>query len=428
MNETARPVFFNDLDFSTYETSGGYEHMEYNHNVSITTTNIRQNRQGLEAELLINAPDYQVKKEALLLHLQDHRARQNLALELAVTGTEPLPWDKILEYVASETIRRYRSLSNIYDIGAEPESLSIEYAIQDILPLNLPTTMYSPGGRGKSILAEFIAVIYEYGIIPEPLPIAPRMGHVLYLDWESDYEIHRKYIRAIKIGLGLTEHREIAYLSCTNPLTAIIESVRQTVYEKDIELVIIDSQMAATAGAPQGLSEAQLASEYYNCLHSLKCTTLTIDHVSKEGMKSQDGSNSPYGSVVKYNRARSIYEIRTHQEAESDHMELALIHQKFNLGRKQKPLGIAIDFENAGGELWSIKFSQCDLADNPVLNKALPCKERIFKYLLESGAMTTENISSELEIDQDTTRVTLNRNKKMFVKIGDEWGVLKHEA
>jgi RecA-family ATPase len=415
-----------ELEFDRYGIDGGYEIYELKHNISLTAINIRQKRQGLEAEIGIDAPDYHFKKENIILHLQDYSQRKKLALELAGQTSEPLPWDKLLDALCEETVNLSRQLSEIQDVNAEPSVSTIEYEFQGIaIPKNLPSTIFAPGGKGKTTFASFLAVIYEYGIAPT-LPITPSTGHVLYLDYESDIEVMRKYFKAIRAGLDLTDHREIAYQFCERPLLDIIDSLRTLIKNRGIELVIIDSQMAATAGGSQYMNEAEKASEYYNCLRSLKCTTITLDHVTKESMKSQDtnGTSSPYGSIVKYNRAKSIYELRSVQDTDSDHLEFALIHQKFNLGRKQKPMGIAIDFENNGDELCSIKFSECELADNPELAKTLPVKTRIFDLLLHEGLKTVEEISEDIGIGHDTAKTTLNRNKNMFMKNGNTWGVL----
>lgn len=427
MTTESRPVFYADTEFMTIELIDGWEHDELCHNVIVRTTNLRQNSHGITADLDIYHNSEEPVKSGITLNLNDYQARTKLAKTLASDFTDLLPWGEILEYVVHETLRRYRSIGLPDDMDTAPEIRCIEYAVEKLLPRNLPTTIYAPGGRGKSIFADFLAVLYQYGLTaPGGLPFISRQGNVLYLDYEAELELHRRYIEAIKAGMGISEHRQMRYLNCDTPITAIISELRDLVKTDDIELVIIDSQMAATAGGLKGITDAQIASEYYNCLHSLHCTTLTIDHVSKDAMKFGDTTSSPYGSVVKYNRARSLYELRSQQEVESDHMELALVHHKFNLGKRQSSLGIAIDFyNNDQEELEKIEFSSCNLADNPLLEKSQSYKQRLINALRDIGKGTTKELAEYLEAPQDAVRVNLNRYADTFVKLSKtEWGLL----
>jgi hypothetical protein len=431
-SHTGRPPPYNEIDMMTHKVEGGYLHYEIYRNIAVTITKTRQNGQGFIGELSIEAPELELKRNAIVLHLQDFKARHALALELAQatgvwTDSSPIPWDKIIDWSINETIKLSRKVAQALDASAEPEILYFPSAIQGIeVPTGLPTTIFSPGGKGKSIFAAFIATLRQYGILAQNgLDLIPGQGNVLYLDWESDIEVIRVYFKAIRAGLGITDSMPISYIPCDRSIFNMADSLREFVKEHEIDFVIIDSQMAASAGGPQYQSEADKASEYYNILNSLKCTTLTIDHVNKESMKSDiGGTGTAYGTVVKYNRARSQYELRSQQDSESDHLEFSLVHQKYNLGRKQKPLGIAVDFENVGGELRSIKFSKCNLANNPELEKTLPSKERIKNLLLSNGLMTIQQISENTGIPEASIRTIVNREKNMFVKNGNTWGVL----
>ena len=61
-----------------------------------------------------------------------------------------------------------------------------------------------------------------------------------------------------------------------------------------------------------------------------------------------------------------------------------------------------------------------DLAQDATL------KDRIVESL-RRGMRTYEDIADELEESPDTVRRTLNRNKKNFVKQGNQWGVAYRE-
>jgi hypothetical protein len=419
------------MELGSHAINGGYEIICYDLNVLMTATNIRDNRTGLEAEISFDAPDIQFKKENLVLHLQKHDERQRLAKDL--TSQMFFPWLELLDALCEETIKLYRQHGVLQDASAEPEMLYFPSIIQGLaLPVGLHSTLFSPGGKGKSNVAYFIATLFQYGICHPNLPLVPRQGNTLILDWEGSIDVARIYLRAIRRGLGIETPERINYLECDRPIFDMIDELYEIKDQNQIEFVIIDSQMAATAGGTQYQSDAEKASAYYNVLNQLKCTTLTIDHATKDMMKSQDvSSGAAYGSVVKYNRARSQYELRSQQEADSDHLEFALIHQKYNLGRRMKPLGISIDFKNIQDDhgedvLDSMTFSICDLNQNPELEKSQPVRQRIINWLKENGTGSTEAIADGIGAPKDQVRVTLNRQEYDFIKTSKGvWGLLQ---
>jgi len=335
-----------------------------------------------------------------------------------------LDWDAALSRISSYCTDKLGEIGLEENINAEPVTMKVEYLLDPIIPMNEPTTIYTAGGKGKSILADYFAVLIQFGIVSDGnLPFIPRQNNVLYLDWEADAETHRRYITAIKRGLKIKNTEEIKYIKFDRPLSKVIDAVRVIIKKYNIGLTIIDSQMAATASGTQGLTEAQVASEYYNNIHSLKCTTLTIDHITKQGMLSSNGIEAPYGSVVKYNRSRSQFELRLPDEEDDlDHKEFALLHRKFNLGRKQKPLGIAADFTNNDNELLQITFNACDLISSTTLSRVLPRVARMVNAIKELGGQASikeiaEAIGEPENIDKIS--IQLANTKKIFIKISD---------
>ena len=284
--------------------------------------------------------------------------------------------------------------------------------------------MFAAGGKGKSIIADYFAVLVQHGVAsPGNLPFVPLgAANVLILDWEGDVETHRRYITAIKRGLNITDYSFIAYRRLDNPLAQVIESIRVEVAARQIELVIIDSQMAATATGSRSMSEAQQASEYYNLIRSLHCSTLTIDHITKASMSNTDGTETPYGSVVKYNRSRSQFELRLpDDEEDKDDKEYALIHRKFNLGRKQKPIGIACNFTNEGDTLIKIEYGAIDLSKSLSLLRVLPRRTRLIQALKEAGKASIKELAEAVGEPENYEKVAvqLANDKKTFVRLSD---------
>ena len=368
------------------------------------------------------------KNESLL-----HTTRANLLATQTMSSLEKRlernlqdrPWTDILTYITGKTMEIARRGEPVVPVGKKPETLKVEYQLAPILEKRQPTTIYAPGGSAKSYMADYIAVLVQLnvvGITDSSSSWMPAAGNVLYLDWEASQADHDRRVWAIKAGLGIDSEETFLYRFCSQPLVSDIHSIQSMVFKNQIDLVIVDSQMAATGYGPD---QAQVASQFYNALRSLRCTTLTLDHVSKEDWKN-NGSVGPYGSVVKYNRSRSQFEIKKSQNVGEDFIELSLIHRKHNEGKLLKPIGIRIKFEeNTEEQLESVTFESCNVADNPELSRTLPLAFQILN-LLRSGSFAVNEIAEQLESGADTIGRTLRRmrTKNQVVKLEDDtWGL-----
>jgi len=340
------------------------------------------------------------------------------------------PWTDILTFITGKTISIARRGEPVVPVGKKPQDMKVEYQLAPILEKNQPTTIYGPGGSAKSYLGDYIAVLVQLnimGITNSNSCWTPIAGNVLYLDWEASKADHDRRVWAIKRGLGIDSEETFFYRFCSQPLVNDIHFIQSLVSENRIDMVIIDSQMAATGYGPD---QAQVASQFYNALRSLRCTTLTLDHVSKEDWKSSD-SVGPYGSVVKYNRSRSQFEIKKSQDAGDDFIELSLIHRKHNEGKLLRPIGIEIKFnENTDRQLESVTFESCDVADNPELSRTLPLSFQI-KNLLREGPLTMKEIVEMLDKSEDVIKTTLSRmaKREAIVKLPEhKWGLRQYES
>lgn len=359
-----------------------------------------------------------------------HRTKANLLSTTTMTQlakrlkeNADFDWTTILTYITAMSLDALRAGTPLVNINEPPSSMALDYQLRPILVKNEPTSLFAPGASAKSIIADYIAILVQFGVcgldwIPEP-------ADVLYLDWEASEEEHKRYVTAIKQGLKVNDKTPILYRHCDRPLVNIVDTIRKDIVDYHVGLVIIDSMMAATATSGHGQDQSQIAGEYYNALHSFGCTTLTIDHVTKEGMIGFTENIAPYGSVVKYNRSRSQFEVKQQQEAGDDYMELALIHRKFNLGRRLKPFGIKVDFINENDALKEVRFSKMNLADNPALAKNLSITDKLIAQL-RNGSKTVQDLASLLETKDNSVLQALKRGEKkdLFVKVGtDGWGL-----
>jgi hypothetical protein len=371
-----------------------------------------------------------------------HRARANLMSTITMNtigkrlelNIDSLPWTDILTFVTGKTIEIARRGEPLLKVGTKPETMKLEYRLWPILQEGEPATIYCPGGTGKSYLATFIACLVQFdyqGLTDSRQLWTPIQGNVLYLDWEATHSIHLRRTWAVKKGLGIEDERTFLYQAYDKPLVKVVNNIQNLIAPNDIKLLIIDSVMAAQG---YGTDPAQIASQFYNTLRSLRCTSLALDHVSKDEMKQSADAESvgPYGSVVKFNRSRQQFELKKHQTKGQNYIELDLIHRKFNEGMLIDDIGIRIDFINDGdGHLNKVTFTSLDIPTHPIFGTMRPLPQRLDDALAEGGLMTPKEIHDQHITDksEDIIRATLNRyNKKMFVKVGEKWGRVASEV
>lgn len=342
---------------------------------------------------------------------------------------------QLVKDICTLTIHEYRRTDDIDLLGDEPEDMTTEYLLNPLLEKNQLTTLFAPGGSGKSYFADYLAVLVQYGVPGiGAYGFVPQGADVLYLDWEANRRDHAKRIFAIKTGLQCAKEGHIQYKHCDRYLPDIIDEIRNVVLAREIGLVIVDSQMAA---AGFGYDQAGIAQAFYNACHSLKTTVLVIDHTTKSAMGAgadADNRATPYGSVVKFNRSRSVWEIDAYTRTESNVLEFALHHRKHNEGMLHKPLGIRITFENDAGTLKSVRFTAFDLTDNAHLTGKLKLQDRILNYLRECSGIpqSVQSIAEALNEDPEHVRPRLNQHKnRLFVAMGTGrdvvWGIKADE-
>ncbi len=377
-------------------------------------------RQMLTGEITIwhKSPGMPELLEQTRLNLSSNQSRNSLAKALA-ERIEDIDWVSVIKYLCVFTINDYRKGEPVVEIGGKPETMELAYQLRPIMQKGEPTTIFGPGGSGKSYLADYIAVLVQLNE-PGIYNWMPEFTNVLYLDWEAGQIEHERRIWAIKRGLEFAEDKpgdNIFYRFCSQPLADDIAEIQRATLECNAGLVIVDSQVAASGGDPD---KAEAASRYYNALRSLRCTTLTIDHVPKN---TEGSKRMPFGSVFKWNRARSLFEVMQCQEPGENVLELGLYHRKCNEGKLLKPIGITMAFHNDISEqLEKVTFSETDIRDVPELAKGLSLKDRLIS-LLREGLMGVSELAEATETTQGTVRTELNRNKDAFVKVGDEWGL-----
>jgi len=228
-------------------------------NIQVIVDRIAEDsRHILSGELAIwyKEPGQEELLDQTRLNLSSSSSRNRLASTLA-ERTDNIDWVSVIKYVCILTINQYRKGEPVMELGYEPITMESDYRLYPILEEGEPTTIYGPGGAGKSYLADYIAVLVQMNH-PGIGDWLPKSSNVLYLDWESSGSIHSRRIWAIKRGLGITTDETILYRFCTQPLAYDIIEIQRQILEHDIKLIIVDSQVAASGG---DIEKAEIANQ-----------------------------------------------------------------------------------------------------------------------------------------------------------------------
>lgn len=342
-------------------------------------------------------------------------------------------WPAMLEYCGWQAVTNVRTVDEPQQVGTKPETMKLDFRLWPVIQEDEPTTIFCPGGVGKSYLAVFCACLVQFdsqGFTDNHRVWTPKQGNVLYLDWESCHRDHQRRAWAVKRGLGIQGDGTFMYLRCTQPLPRIVTDIVRLVVEYDIKLVIVDSQMAASEF---GYDQAQLAGQYYNALREIGCATLTLDHVSKAAMTMTEESTNhagPYGSVVKYNRSRQQYELKKWPGVIRGQADLVMSHRKYNEGEQAEDFGIRLTFINdpTTGHLDRVTFGSFVVADHPTAATGQSIWKRLWDNLAEPQTLA-ELHEIMPDVGEASLKAILNKHKDKFAKHGDYWTkLLKGEA
>ena len=399
-------------------TGNGYR-FEFINGIQVEVSRINESTRAgtTTAELFITsalpATPQRVYQDRLNLTSASSKRTLRQELEKRIEGDF---WQDILEVTCSKTLEMHRQGEPVEEISTEDEITRPGYLLHPLLMQNHPTVIYGLKGTAKSLVGLLCGIIIQLPMPHNPLNMRPldTTVPVFYLDYETDKNEYSWRLKCLEMAMRFG-YLAIQYRRCSTPLVDDIEQIHRIVNEKRIGLVIVDSLGPACGGADLNTSEPAI--RYYNALRSLKVTTLTLAHTSKNPLSKE---TSIYGTVFFTNLARSIWELKKEQEHDDNYLEVGLYHRRCNYSKLFKPMGFRIDFAED-----TIAVKRDD--DNVVLQANRTNPEKILHCLLNNGAMTTPELVAETDITENTLRVTLSRLKKngKLTQLGDKkWGVL----
>lgn len=409
------PVQIDDLP-------GGYRFTWPVANVVALVNRITEDRRGkstsAEVKIASTSPAAKGHLYQGRLNLTSPTSKRTLRQELE-TMDATMEWLPVVEYLATETLRRWRTGEPVVRVGKLDKRTRPRYRLYPLLPEGQPTILYGKWGSFKSYLALALCLMVQTG--KEFMGFEPIRGNVLYLDYESEKEDIDERIKALCSGWGI-EPVEILYRFCVSPLEDDLERIQEIVAEADIHLLVVDSVGLAVGGS---LTEAEPALAMMRCLRSLRTTTLLLDHLSKVAMAGDSQNTMPYGSTYKTNLARSIREIICKQDPGASELEIGIYHRKASRSALNLPIGLLAEFVGEEGQE-NLFIRRKDVRDMPKLASTMSDKDQILSFLRD-GAKTSKELEEELGKDSASIRARTSELKKggAIVKLEDgRWGLV----
>ncbi|APV44474.1 AAA domain-containing protein [Dehalogenimonas formicexedens] len=369
--------------------------------------------------------------------------RQNEFFNLikALEGSRvTFPWREGLTKAFAMAMQHFKEGTPSQKVGRKPEGMSQTWQVYPISERGQITEVYGAGGGLKTYLAiynmlgcqllPFYPKISDYF---SSLGLIPMQANGLYLDWESSKESMDRRCWAIKAGWGITNDSDdecFEYLSCDKPLLYEMDRIRRVIESRDITFVVIDSQMAASRS---GTNPDQLAGEFFNAVRTLGCTAWVVDHSTKADARGDTlESSGPFGSVVKYNRARAVWEVRgTHTEGD-EFYDLSLKNVKNNDSQLFHTIGIRARFYNTpipSRVLQKVEFEHLNLLnDSPELaQRTVGIRRLAIDYFTKTGnkRISIEKLAAAIGKAEASVRAELYRQKGTFDKnMEGLWGLI----
>jgi hypothetical protein len=312
-------------------------------------------------------------------------------------------WHQRLDQVVIACYQSIRSSSKAVDLSTVTPTKTAWLAAP-LLERGEHTVLFAEGGLGKSLIALALAVQCATGkkVLPavEP-PETPTK--VLYLDWETGADVHKRRLDEICAGLGMTAPQDrLYYWRMEFALREAFADIRQFIAQNQIGLVVIDSAALAANG---DVNESATGTDYIKAVRELgDVATLTITHVSKATLEKD--RLRPIGSVYFQNGPRSSWGLVGEQDELSDtKRNLGLVHVKSNNSSLKKPLSFTLDFS----EPEQIKFQSGSVYKSDSVARHLSKRDRILN-LLTHGRYSLDSITDELpDVPYNTVKATVNR-------------------
>jgi hypothetical protein len=376
--------------------------------IRATVSRLDDDRGELKCEIQIESthPDNPGHIKQQRFNCASGRARSELA-KILVGRHNHLDWDAMLEQVASLTTRAHRE-------GNPPEIIRVSQSDAVIQPAFLVrpfvvdkdiSMLYARGGKGKSLVSQVIMCYGMLGIDGNLGITVNRSVRIGLLDFESNPTSFRYRTTRLLRGMDLPD-LELDYLRCHMPLCEDVAKIGDWIANRNIDAIAIDS-VGMAAGRSYEMADPRSATTMAQAIRQLKTAALLIHHTAKGNIPG--APTTGFGSVYYENEARTVWELIAEDVEEVDpdtqQMSVTMRHKKVNDMSFERDLSWQFTFTPD-----TISVKKVDVSDCETAMKGKPVKDRILS-LLRDGAMSPADIATELEVTENSVRVTLNRLK-----------------
>jgi len=210
-----------------------------------------------------------------------------------------VPWDSVIEDLAGIVMDTHRAGTAEMKLSEVSDTSGVTWQVENILLSNSPTVIFGSGGTGKSMFSLFLSIIVQQGYMNSSHHLMVEPGNVLYLDWETDAHEIANRARMIHKGLGIDAPSSIIYRECGVPLADDLDRIKDIVFRRSIDMVVIDSMGLAVGGE---LESAEVVLNFFRAVRQLNCTSLIISHTNRSG--------TIFGSAYTINSARLVWEAK----------------------------------------------------------------------------------------------------------------------
>lgn len=396
------------------QSTEGYKLTWNGEHISIDVSRLREHRDGrttCELLVLTSAPGFSPHLHRGQFNLVSLRSRSELAKTLAQRYSDA-NWLEVLEQTCNYVIDDMRAGEPLQILNSDDELEPVRYLIDPLVFEDEMNLFFGSKGSAKSYIGLTLAICANCGIWPEVLNLVGPSEPVpsLYLDWETNYKGLKLRNKLLTNGLGLPGSK-LYYRRCVAPLADDVDHIYHLVQENGIRFVIVDS-VGPASGAD--LNATEPAFRFLAAVRKLNITSLLITHTSK----SEEGKKTAYGNVYYTNLPRSIWEIRKVQEEEEPITSVGLFQRDTNLSRHHAPLGFRISFLDD-----ATIVQREDLRDMPEFAGQLGLRQQLIETLKALKLGTVKELAEEVGTSESSVRATLNRHKKFFARMGDQWSL-----
>ena len=366
-------------------------------------------RRSLDADISIRPPGaaYALRRRCNLLSSSGVAA---LSRELKSAWPEATEWQTTLPRLVAMCVDAWSTEDTTIDLALAPEAQPARWMLEGVIGEG-HAILFGDGSSLKTVTALSMAISVAYGIDWLGQSVE-RVGPVLFLDWENDQASWSRYATRLLDGLDLPRepHRLLYRNARGAPLSDMTETVRRTIEEHGVQLVVVDSGGLACGGEPENSLSAL---SYFNAIASLGVPALTICHVNKGVISKATRAAAiarPHGSTFWFNSAR-VLTYCAREALTSERYLVTLENRKSNISGAVGNLAVRCDFDDPSG---AITFSRTDFASTQAATE-VPLKRRVLNLLslpmtvTELLPMLGEDIDPDDERAQSRVRTTLNR-------------------